>query len=1207
MLCLHDRSEAQQRLFDIFKASISAYKKEIFHQREILKKLYHQVVKKIDCSEKFQKTLSVEYLNLLQRIKDMYISSLNTTLLYYKNAKVAYISSNKRIFEYRQSHIERVHEKCRVMLRDAAKELHGSFVKNVVKVQLRKVSDSIEIGQNKFLKVRLTVLDEERQFLHKTSEDFSRTATEVRNGLNEFEYVVKSTIFEWNDMEEKINRIVRKDQATLLYSIKTCLHDFTLEHNRGLQPFFERHREIEEIVVSYMMERYYSFVKVANGEEDSVISSKAPESITSKSTENTSKRRKRRLSNKTSFTVNDEEVSMCSGSARGSNCYVDTEIKKVTESAEKSSMPISNDENSNSNGNFSEVTADEKHSNFNDVDSCSGQINVNGVVNSSNNSEEHFEGDVSSGGESEGESCEDSGDEDLRDEDGKLILPPNKCGLDYLLRLNKSIENFTEKAKRNIMRKIRKRFMTEILAKEKERKLKSFDKAHDLVENVESQWRDLHRDLMLLISSHIVEARGRRSDMTMKLWDIVSNFRNWEFTRLQNLNESSVYDFKKLRKPEMTKSDNKDLKLFEQYERKSQNVIVSAAVELAPGHKDTIPPALNTFLRHINSCPSQLMKEFSTDLKEFYTLSHSDDMHYNIMTTLEHLSSSLNDVRHQVRSIVDDYEKDKSDTLNMLKYNSQLRRNIQPNIQVGSVLDTMVETVVARNSMSKHLAEQITVTDRRSKQIEKDVNAFLSDNSFSDNFLSDGTMTPKFIEETALGQNNIDECKLKSTATSKHGICERCTAELFYTVHRNNVIYTSKIGSIKEKLKGMVAQEAINGRTMRKRLHTLLKRACIEMEQIEFGMRNEIIDCLEESFKKRLEAGETNSIVNEPAESIADRFSGPFVRDTDAIMHELVAAVKKPPRKEGVVIDYTEFSDCSEMSEDASISTFASNDLRSEGGERHDGSNDLRDRSQLSVEDTYFNGIFQRSHTSWDGTPVLHGDKLIEMPVNPMEFSASVAMKEEEKEIDDFLRKHEEFTIMEKDLEEIAMEEERNAIAEAQLVASYDESQEELERQRLAELERIQEEEERKAAEREAIRIEAYEQAEMEFFQKYPERDPNIYSYSNKFDKVSLQYKKTRTMVNPKTYEEASDDYKDQALAKLLQIGGDPNKKHPFDTYVPPPEVPKLHLAAILERYQDLVSLVHITALHVLLLMPDNCACMTACTVTIWLGRKRSQ
>ena len=188
-----------------------------------------------------------------------------------------------------------------------------------------------------------------------------------------------------------------------------------------------------------------------------------------------------------------------------------------------------------------------------------------------------------------------------------------------------------------------------------------------------------------------------------------------------------------------------------------------------------------------------------------------------------------------------------------------------------------------------------------------------------------------------------------------------------------------------------------------------------------------------------------------------------------------------------------------------------------------------------------------------------------------MEFSTSEVLKEEEKEIDEFLRVHEEFNIREKDMEDMAKAEENEAIAEAHLVATYDETQEALEKERLLELERLREKEEKKAAEREAIRVEAYEQAEMEFFQKYPDKDPNIYSYSNKFDPATLSFKETKTMVNPKTYEEASDEYKDLALEKLLNIGGNPVKNDPFDLYVPPPEVPGLPLATVLARYQDLV------------------------------------
>jgi hypothetical protein len=1254
MYVSYARSDSQQQLFARFKTCINAYKTETLHQREVLRKLYQQVVDKLDVAEHVQKDLSLEYLSILKRIIDMYTSALKTTLVQYKNAKIAYISTNKQIFQHRQAQIDTVHEKCRTMLREAASDLHGSFIENCVKPQILRVSESVGLGEAKYNKVKSLVLAVEGVFLSSASEAFVSVAVEVRKSLNEFEYTVKNMIYEWNDMEERINRVVRKDRAAILYDIKACLHDLNGVHNLGLKPFFVRYREIEEIVVSYMMERYYSFQKLANNEEDSVISSKAAESIRTLTSEEeraavAKKKRKRKEKKRKKRELEKEEKgriaeeASISSSKRSRNIEDGNSVISARDdgmSHHSASVVAAGDVNvdadadadADNDGDADDDGDDDgiEESKEDHCDADSGGDDDEEVAeqdlsdkecDEECDSDSDSDGDDESDGDNDSESNTDSEEEDVRDEDGFLVLPPNKCGLDFLLRLNTAIEGYTEQTKAHIMGEVRDRFMAEILAKEEERKSERYEIAQTLVDTVANQWIELNTDLQMLVSSHIVSARNLRSEMALKLWQLASDFRTWEFNRLQLLNEASIWGFKKLRRPEMSRSDNKDLKLFEKFARASQNVIISAEVDLAPGHAEVMPVELSSFLTQINTNPAKMMTEFSGVIKEFFTKSHSDVMHYNFLTTMEYLSNSLQDVRAQVNSIVEDYEQDKMDTINLLKYNSNVKRHVKPNIQVGSVLDTMVETVVARNAMSKNLADQMRATDNRSKIVEKEVNVFLNNNSFSDNFLADGTMDPQFIEDTALGHNDVEECKLKHTSANKHGICLKCTAELFYTVKRNDTIYTSKINAVSEKLKGLISQEAIDGRIIRKQLHTLLRRECLEMDKLEFGIRNEIIGCLEVAFKKRVEFGETNSRVNEPAESVnEERLAGPFVRDTDAILQELVASVKKPPRKEGMVIDYPEFSDISDDDDEddedeeedegegeggrgGDVDCHATGSLHSGdlalqqeekqqqqeeeqqqqqeqeqeqelntgAGSQATPEDGLGDRQHFSVEDVYFNGIFQRTNEHRDGNPVLHGDKTLQLPTNPMEFSTSETLKVEEKEIEVFLRKHEEYNIMEQDLEDVALEEEKEAIEEAELVATYNETQEQLEKERLAEEERLRGEELRKEAEREAIRLEAYEQAEMEFFQKYPDKDPNIYSYSNKFDISSLSYKETKTMVNPKTYEEASDEYKDLALEKLLNIGGNPNKKDPFDTFVPPPEVPGLPLASVLARYQDMV------------------------------------
>ena len=1229
-----NRSEAQQRLFTLFKTCIKAYKTETFHQREVLRKLYIQVVAKIEDAENVHSKISVEYLSILKQIKDLYISSLKTTLVQYKTSKIAYITMNQMIFQKRQQKIEQVHEKCRIMLREAASDLHGSFIENAVKPQLATVSESVELGEQKYKKVTTVIADEQKVFLFSASEDFVQVAIEVRKSLNEFEYTVKNMIFEWKDLEERIIRIVRQDQASMLYEIKECLHDFNIDQTQGLKPFFARYHEIESIVVSYMMERYYSFVKRANNEEDSVISSKAPDTIYTLSSETEKEITEKKLQQRIKKKQKKKEVrkqlrlaeqqrkeeemadgksfSQGGGEGAGDGSRVSQEDARLTARSGNSHHGNKSRDDNGIEESKSEKSNQEKEEEKEEEEEEEEEDGEHGAKQQESDVDDNQPDkdghDATDDDDDEDDEDDSDEEEDLRDEDGKLVLPPNKCGLDFLLRLNTSIEKFTNDAKGQLMGPIRERFMAAILAKEAERKSQRFDLAQELVANVATQWDVLHKDLRMLVAAHIVNARNQRTEMSLKLWSLARDFRNWEFNRLQLLNEASVWKFKSLRRPEMTRSDNKDLKLFEQYSRVSQNVLISAAVDLAPGHAEVMPAELSILLTHINHSPKKMMTEFSSVIDDFYSRSHCDDMHYNFLTTLEHLSTSLNDVRLQVCSIMDDYEQDKVDTLNLLKYNSNVKRHITPSIQVGGLLSTMVETVVARSAMSHNLADQMSVTDRRSKVIEKKLGAFLQDNSFSDNFLADGTMTPEFIEATAMGHNDVEECKLKSVNANRHGICLKCTAELFYTIKRNDMMYTSKLKAVSQKVQGMVTQEIINGRRMRKQLHTLLKSACLEMDKLEFGIRNEIIGCLEVAFRKRVDAEETNSRVNEPPGSVGGaegRIAGPFVRDTDAILQELVAAVKKPPRREGVVIDYPEFSDFSESEFDDDDEeeehdheegsgedgfTLSSNDFPHTQGETEQqtelnletgsqvgspfpsAENDLEgDLNQFSVEDVYFNGIFQRTHTELDGNPVLHGDKTMDLPVNPMEFSTSEVLKEEEKEIDEFLRVHEEFNIREKDMEDMAKAEENEAIAEAHLVATYDETQEALEKERLLELERLREEEEKKAAEREAIRVEAYEQAEMEFFQKYPDKDPNIYSYSNKFDPATLSFKETKTMVNPKTYEEASDEYKDLALEKLLNIGGNPVKNDPFDLYVPPPEVPGLPLATVLARYQDLV------------------------------------
>ena len=1206
------RSEAQQNLFTLFKTYINSYKVETLHQREVLRQLYKQVVEKIDATEKEQRDISMGYLSIFKRIIDLYTTCLKSSLIHYKNSKIAYITLNKSIFQNRQRQIDNVHEKCRVMLREASKDLHGSFIDNCVKPQLLKVSESVELGEKKYYSVCEKVEAAERIFLTSTSEAFSMVAKEVRKSLNEFEYVAKDMIFEWNEMEEKITRVVRKDKASVLYDVKSCLKEFIIQHNRNLVPFFERYNEIEVIVVSFMMERYYSYVKIANNEEDSIISSKAPESVKSQLSLDDEQREKKKKSR------GNKRKKILTASDTKTMEEINDKSKNDNEDQPQASEPQSfhhdNVENlevasrKNIDDEFEEdVVTNNIDEKINETEDFCSNDSHEGDGSSEEDDGDTMEGNIKSGDEgpddeeenvsdrndsseidvdecdscSDDDSCSDSDDDakfDIRDEDGILVLPPNKCGLDYLLRLNKKIESYTDHAKAQIMGPIRDRFLADIAAKEEERKKQSFEVAQELVDKVAKQWTELHKDLQMLVSSHIVSARGMRSDMALKLWTLSDDFRKWELNRLAVLNEHSVWNFKKLRKPEMSRSDNKDLKIFERFARESQNVIVSSHVDLAPGHAEVMPAEMSTFLTQINTNPTRIRTEFLESINQFFGKSHSDDMHYNYLTTLEFLSNSLHDIRLQLISIVDDYEQDKKDTVTLLKYNSNVRRNVDPSLQVVGVLDTMVETVVARSAMFQNLTEQVKVTDRRSKLVEKGVHEFLEKNSFSDHFLADGMMDPVFIEDTALGNNDVEDCKLNVVSASRHGICLKCTAELFYTVKRSDVMHTSKITSVNEKLKGMVMQEHINGRIMRKQLHTLLKRACIEVDKVEFGIRTEIIGNLEAAFKARVDAGDTNSRVNEPADSIADRPSGPFVRDTDEIFHELVAAVKKPPRKEGMAVEYPDFSEYSDDDSEVTITTIQSEEVKSQVEDifDHDGDESvglqLLESSHHSVEDLYFNGIFQRTNEKRDGNPVLHGDKTVSLPVNPMEFPGTEVLRKDEEEIETFLRKHEEFSVMEKDLEQLAIDEEKDAIAEALLVASYNETQEALEAARLAEEERIREEEERKAAEREAIRLEAYEQAEMEFFQKYPDKDPNIYSYSNKFDINSLTYKAKKTMVNPKTYEEASDDYKDNALEKLLGIGGNPNKKSPYDLYVPPPEVPTLPLATVLARYQDLVS-----------------------------------
>ena len=1064
----------------MFKEYISAYREESLRQREVLKGLYEQVSERINEREATQLHISDEYLSIMDHITSLFVTSLKVTLEKYRSAKVSYLSLNKTIYLQRLKQIERVRARCRKTLEEAASNAHGSFMENCVSPQLQRVSESIEIGERKYDTIERQVSQCQSTFLAETSSDFSKLLATVKKKLNDFEYEMKSAIYEVNEMEKLINKTTRHDQSNMLYELKSYLHDFSSDQVRGIKPFFERYKEVESIVVSYMLESYCSFKKKSNGEEESVLSSV-----------DTDKK-------DTSLTIDG-----------GKKLY-----EHSKKQSEEKDMVASD-------------SKDETHNIENDKNvSDNAPLPI-----SDQQGEKRLECDVSSIGSLENSIRVDD-KQDVRDEEGNLILPPDKCGLSYLTNLHSAISKYTVRSKSILMNKIREEYLSKFSEAAKIRVEALYQKVQSIIDKIQQQWNDLHGELRQMLSSYISDACVKHSNVSIELWNLASSFRLVEFERLASLNEASVWGFKKIRRPELRRSDNKDLKIFERFSRESQNVIISAEVDLAPGHEEVMPPELSAFLTQVNSNSSNLMSEFLPRVEDLYRKTHSDEMFYNCVTTIEQFAGSLDGARKQLVSIVDDYENDKVNTISVLKYNSNVRREVGASIQVESLLDVMVETVVARDMMYKNLSSQLSVTDTRSKSLEKNVCHFLAKNSLNECHMENGTMDEKFVDQVALGVNDSVICKLKSKDNEKHGICVKCTAELFYTVKRNNAAYKSKIESLRDTLRSFYSNEELIEIKLTKNLNTLLKRACLEAENLENGVRNEIISSLELAFRHRFETGRTNSVVNEPAESIDAKNQGPFVRDNDEILQELIAAVKKPPRREGVAIEYPEYSD---NESDITTPTIQS-------GEAPLHIETLNDVSQFSVEDVYFNGIFQRTQNLNDGLEALHGDKTVGLPANSMEFSPIKRIEREENEIEEFLRKHEELTLHEQEMEQLALEEEKRSIEEAQLVASYNETQEALEAERLREEEKRLKEIADREAEHEAIRAEAYAKAQREFFEMYPDKDPNIYSYSNKFDSQTLTFKSTKTMVNPDTYEAVSDDYKDEALQKLLGIGGNPTR-----------------------------------------------------------------
>lgn len=250
----------------------------------------------------------------------------------------------------------------------------------------------------------------------------------------------------------------------------------------------------------------------------------------------------------------------------------------------------------------------------------------------------------------------------------------------------------------------------------------------DKAEDIRHTWDTIRSDLINMLNLFIAESRERHVLLSVDLMDISKQYRLNERDRLSGFRECINKDLLSALTLELTKNDQHDEKIFYNFNDQVEDVLIATNKEI--NEIDHQPAPLRSFIRELDATPGELLNSIRSHAFDFHSkYPCEDDLIYQFLHTAEQLSLSLDHVRKICHGIMDEYVRDKRETYKRLQQISKCETMLDCKPQVSSVLDMMINTIEAEDSIRNELNEQTKAIAIRSSSINTAIDSFLSSNT----------------------------------------------------------------------------------------------------------------------------------------------------------------------------------------------------------------------------------------------------------------------------------------------------------------------------------------------------------------------------------------------------------------------------------------------------------------------------------------------